>query len=795
MKKLKTLIWLIVLTSLSYDLEAQTAPAPEKISFYVTPKTQEEADKLVAEWLKKMTLEEKVGQMTQLTLDVVSKGKDKMSSDEPLALDSKIVKEAIGKYKVGSILNTGNNRARTREIWQKIIYELQDVSMKEIKIPMLYGIDAIHGTTYTAESTFFPQQIGLAATWNTDLAKIQGEITAYETRASNIPWDFSPVLDLGRDPRWPRMWETFGEDVYLTTQMGKAIVKGYEGNENGEYAIDNQHVASCLKHFLGYGVPTNGKDRTPSLIPEIELRERHIPAFKAAIDAGASSIMINSGLINGTPVHQNYEILTELLRNELGFKGLVVTDWADIHNLVKRDKITPSVKEAVKKCINAGIDMAMVPYSYDFTESLIELVNEKEVSMERIDEAVGRILHLKYKLGLFEKYKFDYKEYNKFASKAFTKSASEAALESITLLKNEGDILPLAKGKKVLVTGPNANSMRTLNGGWTYSWQGEKVHEFAQDYNTILEAIQNKIGKENVIYEAGVNYKMDGLYWEEENIDIAKAVEKAKDVEYIVLCLGENTYTEKPGDLDDLYISDNQEKLAQELLKTGKPVILILNEGRPRIIRRFADQMKGIFQIYLPGNFGGDALAETLFGDANPSGKLPYTYPSYPNALIPYDHKPADEQVKMEGTYDYASNFKIQFPFGHGLSYTTFEYNDLKISQNTLKADDEIEVSVSVKNTGKVAGKEVVQLFSRDLYASVTPDMIRLRKFQKIELKPNETKTVTFKLSANELAYVGTDNQWVIEKGEFVLQVKKLTQKIEVTETKKLGKFDNHKQF
>ncbi|MBU2913406.1 glycoside hydrolase family 3 N-terminal domain-containing protein [Reichenbachiella agariperforans] len=757
-------------------------------SFFTTKESQKEITKIerVEKLLAQMTLEEKVGQMAQVTLDVITEGDTEFSSYEPLKLSDELVNKAILEYHVGSVLNTANNRARSTEKWHEVVSQLQEVATTQtrLKIPVIYGIDAIHGTTYTAGATLFPQEIAQAATFNRELVRRGAEICAYETRASAIPWTFSPVLDMGRDPRFPRIWEGFGEDVYLTSEMGVQMIKGYEGEDND---ISNPlHVASCLKHFLGYSVPLSGKDRTPAFIPEIELRERHIPAFKAALDAGAHTVMINSGLINGTPVHANYDILTKLLKEELGFDGVAVTDWADIDNLYTRDKVAATPKEAVKIAINAGIDMAMIPYSFDFCEDLVELVNEGEVPMSRIDDAVRRILNLKHQLGLFDTPVTHYKDYDKFGSKEFETAAYNAAAEAITLLKNQEATLPLKKGAKLLVTGPNANSMRSLNGGWSYSWQGEKVEEFAAQYNTILEAIQNFNGKKNVTHVAGVSYVETGKYWEE-TTDIPAAVQAAEKVDYIVLCLGENSYTEKPGDLHDLKISQNQIDLALALVKTGKPVILVLNEGRPRLIKDFAEGMDAIVQTYLPGNFGGDALADILFGKVNPSGKLPYTYPMYANTLVTYDHKPSEEQDKMEGMYDYESDFAVQFPFGYGLSYTTFEYSDLTVSSTSPSATDELTISVKVTNTGKVAGKEVVQLYISDLVASISPDMKRLRGFEKINLKAGESKTVRFTITGSDIAFVTSDLQWTVEKGDFAINIGGQSDKFEITETKKFG--------
>ena len=733
--------------------------------------------------LHEMTLEEKVGQMAQITLDVITKGPDEFTSDEPLELDLSLVRKAIVDYKVGSILNTANNRARTLEKWNRVIHQLQQVAIDETRlgIPVIYGIDAIHGATYTAGATFFPQQIGLAATWNRELVKRAAEITAYEVRASGIPWNFSPVLDLGRDPRFPRMWETFGEDVHLASELGQQMVKGYQGDSND--VANHRRVAACLKHFLGYSVPRTGKDRTPAYIPGIELRERHLPPFQAAIEQGARSVMINSGLINGIPVHANRQIVTSLLKEELGFTGVVVTDWKDIYNLHDRDRVAASEKEAVKLAINAGIDMAMIPYDFNLCEYLVELVQDGEVSMERIDDAVSRILTLKYELGLFEKPVTEAADYPGFGSRDFEKVALDAAVESITLLKNE-EVLPLEKGVKVLVTGPNAHSMRSLNGGWSYSWQGEKVHEFAEGYHTLLEAVQKVNGEANVIYEPGVLYKEDGKYWEEKVINIEKVANAARSVDYVILCLGENTYTEKPGDLHDLELSANQLKLAKAVAASGTPIVLVLNEGRPRLIRTIEQDMDGILQMYLPGNFGGDALAKILFGEANPSGKLPYTYPMYSNSLATYDHKPSEEQNKMAGMYDYASDFAIQYPFGFGLSYTRFEYTDLQLSKSTISAGDSLKVSVIVKNTGSRAGREVIQLFTSDRYASVTPDVKRLRAFEKITLPPGESREVSFDLHTSQLAFVGGDLQWRVESGDYEILLGGLTVSFQVKENK-----------
>ncbi|MBC7653408.1 MAG: glycoside hydrolase family 3 C-terminal domain-containing protein [Oligoflexus sp.] len=734
----------------------------------------------VAQLLSKMTLEEKVGQMAQVTVDVITKGKDRFSSFEPVELDPKEMDDVFNKYKVGSILNTANNRARTTQEWYKIISEIQKVGKGRLNIPVIYGIDAIHGTTYTAGATFFPQQIGQAASRNLDLIKKGAQITAYETRASGIPWNFSPVLDLGSDPRFPRIWETYGEDPYLTSEIGKVMVKGYEGDNND--ISSPFHVASCLKHFLGYQVAASGKDRTPAFISDQALREYHVPSFKAAIDAGAHTIMINSGLINGIPVHSSYKILTQLLRNELGFKGLIVTDWGDIENLNTRDHVAASNKEAVMISINAGIDMSMIAYQYEpFCNDLVALVKEGKVKTSRINDAVTRILTLKYQLGLFDTPVTNYKDYPKFGSKEFEAAAYQTAVESITLLKNTNNILPLKKTAKLLITGPNANSMRTLNGGWTYSWQGEKVEDFASKYNTIVKAVQNKIEPKNVTFIPGVSYKMDGKYFEEYSDKMDEAIEAAKSVDAIILCLGENTYTETPGNLSDLYLSDLQTEYAKKLSATGKPIILVLNEGRPRIISKFEPLMQGVIMTYLPGNFGGDALASILFGDENPSGKLPFNYPKFPNSLVNYNHKPSESRSVVEGVYNYDADYNPQYEFGFGLSYTNFEYGNLKLSAKNIKATDVLTVTVEVKNAGNKEGKEVVDLYLSDLVASITPDVKRLKGFQKISLKSGESKTITFKLDKKAFAFINADNKAVVEPGDFKVTIGNLQNNFTVT--------------
>ena len=744
------------------------------------PAIEGKIDSIIAQ----MTIEEKIGQMSQFTVDIVGKGGNAFFSDEPFEIDPVMLDTVIGKYKVGSILNASNTRAQTTEMWEYIISTIQKRAIEETGIPIIYGIDAIHGATYTAGATFFPQEIGMAATFNREMVKEGAHITAYETRASNTPWVFSPTMDIGRDARWSRQWESYGEDSYLNAEMGVAAVRGYQGDNKNN--VHNSNLAACIKHFMGYGVPVSGKDRTPAVISEIELREKHFEPFRAAIvEGGALSLMVNSGIINGVSTHADYRLMTEWVKEDLNFDGVIVTDWADVQNLYSRDYTTEDYKGAVKAAINAGIDMVMEPYNLAFCTTLLELVEEGEVSQARIDDAVRRVLRLKYRLGLFEKPYWSRSEYPDFGSTEHEDLAKYAADESITLLKNEGDVLPISANSRILVAGPNANSMRTLNGGWSYSWQGEKTEEFAEQYNTILEAMQNKFGASNVLYEPGVTYNMEGQYYEENEPEIEKAVRAASGVDYIILCIGENSYCETPGNLDELTLSPNQTNLALALQKTGKPVVLVLNEGRPRLIERIEPGAAAIVQTYLPGNFGGDALADILSGDINPSGKLPYTYPKYEQGLITYDHKPGQNiEGKMEGAYDYGAQTSVQFPFGYGLSYTTFSYSNISIDNTSFTADDIIKVSVDVTNTGEVDGKESVLLFSSDLVASLSPDVRRLRGFEKVSLRPGEVQTVTFDIKGEDLAFVNEKGKWTLEEGEFMLQLGDQTANIVCTQTK-----------
>lgn len=724
----------------------------------------------VEQTLKKLTLEEKIGQMMELVTDLFG-ANDK---NGVFYIDEHKTDSILSRYKIGSILNAPNTCAPTAKQWEKYISQIQKISMKRIGIPCVFGLDQNHGSTYTQDGTLFPQNINVAATFNREIARRSAEATAYETRAVSVPWTYSPTVDLGRDARWPRIWENFGEDCYLSSEMGKAMVYGFQGEDPNN--IDQYHIATSMKHFMGYGVPWTGKDRTPAYISPADLREKHFAPFLAGLQAGALTVMVNSASVNGMPMHANKEILTGWLKEQTGWDGVLVTDWADVNNLYTREMVAKDKKDALRIAINAGIDMIMEPYSCDACGYLIELVKEGKIPMSRIDDACRRVLRMKYRLDLFKNPTQKLKNYPKFGGEEFAKLSLEGATESMVLLKNEplqdgNPVLPLAKGKKILLTGPNANQMRCLDGGWSYTWQGHRTDEFAGKYNTIYEAFCNQYGKENVVLNQGVTYNEKGKYWEENEPQIQGAVNAAKDADVIVACIGENSYTETPGNLTDLWLSENQRNLVKELSKTGKPVILVLNEGRPRLIADIEPLAQGIIDILIPGNMGGDALVNLVSGKSNFSGKMPYTYPKEINSLANYDFKKSEEVGTMEGAYDYNAKITQQWGFGHGLSYTSYKYSNLKVSQSDFRHGDIIKVSVDVKNTGKVAGKESVLLFSSDLIASMVPDGRRLRAFDKIELQPGETKTVTFNLNADDLAFVGYDGKWVLEEGDFKLMI------------------------
>ena len=731
----------------------------------------------VEQTLKKLTLEEKIGQMMELVTDLFG-ANDK---NGVFYIDEHKTDSILSRYMIGSILNAPNTCAPTAKQWEKYIAQIQKISMKRIGIPCVFGLDQNHGSTYTQGGTLFPQNINVAATFNREIARRSAEATAYETRAVSVPWTYSPTVDLGRDARWPRIWENFGEDCYLSSEMGKAMVYGFQGEDPNN--IDQYHIATSMKHFMGYGVPWTGKDRTPAYISPADLREKHFAPFLAGLQAGALTVMVNSASVNGMPMHANKDILTGWLKEETGWDGVLITDWADINNLYTREMVAKDKKDALRIAINAGIDMIMEPYSCDACGYLVELVKEGKIPMSRIDDACRRVLRMKYRLDLFKKPTQKLKNYPKFGGEEFAKLALEGATESMVLLKNEGNILPLQHGKKILLTGPNANQMRCLDGGWSYTWQGHRADEFAGKYNTIYEAFCNEYGKENVILNQGVTYNEKGKYWEENEPQIQGAVDAAKNVDVIVACIGENSYTETPGNLTDLWLSENQRNLVKELAKTGKPVVLVLNEGRPRLIADIELLAQGIIDILIPGNMGGDALVNLVSGKSNFSGKMPYTYPKEINSLANYDFKKSEEVGTMEGAYDYNAKITQQWGFGYGLSYTFYKYSNLKVSQSDFRHGDIIKVSVDVKNTGKVAGKESVLLFSSDLIASMVPDGRRLRAFNKIELQPGETKTVTFELKADDLAFVGWDGKWRLEEGDFKLMIADQSADIHCTDT------------
>ena len=733
----------------------------------------------VDQTLKKLTLEEKVGQMMEIVIDLFG-GNDK---NGVFYIDEHKADSIFSHYKVGSILNAPNTCAPTAKQWEKYMAQIQKLSMKRMGVPCIFGLDQNHGSTYTQGGTLFPQNINVAATFNREIARRSAEATAYETRAVSVPWTYSPTVDLGRDARWPRIWENFGEDCYLSSEMGKAMVYGFQGEDPNH--IDQYHIATSMKHFMGYGVPWTGKDRTPAYISPADLREKHFAPFLAGIEAGALSVMVNSASVNGMPMHANKEILTHWLKEQTGWDGVLITDWADVNNLYTREMVAKDKKDALRIAINAGIDMVMEPYSCDACGYIIELVNEGKIPMSRIDDACRRVLRMKYRLGLFEHPTQKLKNYPLFGGEQFAQLALEGATESMVLLKNNNNILPLQKGKKILLTGPNANQMRCLDGGWSYTWQGNRTDEFAGKYNTIYEALCNEYGKENIVLNQGVTYNEAGKYWEENEPQIAAAVEAAKNVDVVVACIGENSYTETPGNLTDLWLSENQRNLVKALATTGKPIILVLNEGRPRLIADIEPLAQGVVNILIPGNYGGDALAQLLSGKANFSGKMPYTYPKEINSLANYDFKKSEEVGTMEGAYDYNAKITQQWGFGQGLSYTTYQYSNLKVDKTTFGHDDVIRVSVEVKNTGKVAGKESVLLFSSDLMASMVPDGRRLRAFDKVALQPGESKTVTFDLKANDLAFVGWDGKWILEEGDFKLMVADQQATIHCNETHK----------
>lgn len=730
-------------------------------SFIAAAGPSSEIDSKVKDLLSKMTLEEKVGQMTQVTIQAVSSQRGTV--DTPHRLDAKKLEDAVISHHVGSIINV-YDAAHTVDYWHEVITKIQDLATKKtrLSIPVLYGIDAIHGANYTMGATLFPQSIAMAATRNPELAKREGEITAYEVRASGIPWNFNPVLGVGRNPLWPRLWETYGEDPYLTTTMGIAYVNGLEGDDHNIGVPDK--VAACIKHYMGYSFPLSGKDRTPAWIPERMLRDIFLPPFKGALENGVLTVMVNSSEINGIPTHSDYFVLTEILRNEIGFQGFVVSDWEDINRLYSRDKVAASRKEAVKMAVMAGVDMSMVPYDFSFYDDLLELAKEDEVALSRIDEAVSRILMVKFKLGLFESPYPDKRMKAKVGSPEFAQVSLQAAREAMTLLKNDNGFLPISKKSKVLVTGPNANLRSVLNSGWTYTWQGNEEAIYPKDKKTILEAIQAKIGKNNVEYVDGATF--------DKATDIDKAVEVAQTCDVAVICIGEEAYCETPGNIDDLNLPDAQFELVSAIQKSNTPVVLVLVEGRPRIITPMVEDSKAILMAYLPGPEGGQAVADVLFGDFNPCGKLPITYPRNANDLVCYDHKAieVDDPNKLNPLY----------PFGHGLSYTTFEYADLKIEKKAFYTKEPVNLEVTVTNSGDLPGKEIVHVYVSDLVRSVSPPVKQLKRFEGVTLQPKESKTIKFTLNEDDFAFHGRDNRRTVESGIFKISVGNLSSTFEL---------------
>ncbi|MBR4821921.1 MAG: glycoside hydrolase family 3 C-terminal domain-containing protein [Bacteroidales bacterium] len=719
-----------------------------------------EAD--VEKTLKGMDLDAKIGQMVQLNIDLVT---------DDNGLDEAKMESVFGRWKIGSILNVYKGQAQTREKTAELIAGIQEASMKYIGIPCIYGLDMIHGASYLSEGTFFPQEINIAATFDTKHAASMGSVMAYETKAALCPWIFSPVMDLGRDPRWPRLWESFGEDAYLQSVMAVAETK----------AIQEEGVATCLKHYMAYGAPFTGKDRTPAILTEQDMREKYFRPFKECIEAGALSVMVNSASINGVPTHANKTLLTGWLKEGLHWDGLIVTDWADVNNLFTREHVAADRKEALALAINAGIDMVMDPYDTLCCADLKAAVEEKLIPMSRIDDAVRRVLRLKYRLGLFDNPVWDVDGFDKYASEEFAAVAKLAALESEVLLKNEG-VLPIKKGARILVTGPCANYMRSLNGGWSYTWQGSSDAAYVDRFNTIYEALSAKFGKDKVRYVPGVEF--DEAFWQaEKNINIAAAAAAARQVDVVVACLGENSYCETPGNIDDLNLSSNQKELLKAVAASGKPVVLVLNEGRPRIIGDVEPLAKAVVDVMLPGNYGADALADLLSGDANFCGKLPFTYPKHVNSLHTYDYKVSEQVGVMVGEYNYDAVMDVQWPFGTGLSYTSFEYSDLKCNKDSFKSADVLDFEITVKNVGEVAGKEAVLLYSSDLVASLVPDVRRLRAFSKVDLQPGESAVVKLSVPAEELAFVGQDGKWHLEKGAFRFAAGKCSLTLNCTET------------
>ena len=776
MRTIKSLIGALVLATISLSALAQDiAPAI---------KPDAKIERKVEKILKKMTLEQKVGQMAEVGIDMFGNSVTGVADDTKFVLKEDVLEAVAKEYMFGSVLNAPG-KALTAEEWNELITKINEVSIRYTGLPTLYGIDAIHGATYTWASPLFPQEVNAAASFNRAMVRKMAEMTAYEVRASNIPWTYSPTLDLGRKASWPRQWESFSEDAYLTAELAREMVLGYQGEDPNH--IDKYHIASCPKHYMAYGMTNSGQDRTPAYVSVAELREKHFAPFKAAIEAGALSIMVNSASVNGIPTHADYTLLTEWLKQGLNWDGMIVTDWADIANLYTREKIAVDYKDAIRISINAGVDMSMIPYDVNFCPLLVELVKEGKVSMDRIDDAARRIIRMKIRLGLLDTPNTYLKDYPKFQGEEIREACYQAAAESITLLKNNDNILPLSTNTRILVAGPNADRMRPLCGGWSYSWQGDIVDKVLPHGTTFLDAIR-AIGGDKVTYVAGVEYTDKGHFADECNLNIEAAVSAAQGADVVVLCIGENSYCETPGNINEMALSENQQQLAKALIATGKPVILVLNEGRGRIISSFVDGTAAVLHTYLPGTEGARALADILYGKVNPSGKLPYTYQKYSNAMTTYDHKVSESVDTMEGAYDYNAVVSAQWAFGYGLSYTEFEYSNLRVVSGTeFRSGDTIRIAVDVKNVGSRSGKESVLLFINDDVASIVPDARRLRDFEKITLDAGQSATVEFEVKAEELAFANNDGRWLLEQGTFTIQCGNLTDRITCTHSSRLG--------
>ena len=736
--------------------------------------------------LGKLSLDEKIGQMCELTIDVIT------DTQKPeFTLNEEALRKVFEQYHVGSILNVPKGVAQRPEVWSALIRRLNQISMETCsEVPQIYGVDQIHGASYTWGATLFPQEVGQAASFNRNIPRRVSEIAAYESRACLIPWVYSPVMDLGRQPLWSRMWESYGEDVYLSCEMARQAVLGYQGDDPNHIPADR--VAACIKHYMAYGVPVSGKDRTPSSVTDRDMREKYFQPFRAAIQAGALSLMVNSSVNNGVPFHANAKYLTEWLKEGLNWDGMIVTDWADINNICTRDRVAATKKDAICMAINAGIDMSMVPYEVEFCDLLRELVDEGRVSKARIDDAVRRILRLKVRLGMLDKQTWDKTpeqlaaEFPDFAGEGFAREAEQMAEECMVLLKNDSvqgkAVLPLAEGTRLLVCGPNADNLRGMNGGWTYTWQGDRTNELAPqmgDYPTFQQALKERFGEAAVRFVEGVRWDAKDFNLDERAADWGQLAAAARAADVVVACVGENSYCETPGNINDLNLSDNQKEMLRTLAAAGKPIVLVLAEGRPRIIRDVEPLCQAVVHTFLPSNYGGTALARLLAGDVDFTGRMPFTYPKYTGALVTYDYKPCENMGQMDGNYNYDAVMDVQWPFGHGLHYTTVEYSNMKVDKTTFSADDTLTVTIDVRNTGDRLTKESVLLYSSDLVASLTPDNRRLRAFEKVELKPGESKTVTLKLAARDLSFVNLDGEWVLEPGEFVLFSEKQNVKVE----------------